>query len=104
MHFRFYHLLIGFGGLVSGQELPESGGEIYARLCEECHGKGGSGVPDEVDEPLYGERSLRSLSRFIDKRMPEEKPELLNEDESRRVAEYIYGEFYSAEARAKKTI
>ena len=102
MRLRFFHLLIGFCGFVAAQELPESGEAIYARLCEECHGKGGSGVPDEVDEPLYGERSLPSLSRFIDRRMPDEKPELLNADESRRVAEYIYGEFYSPEARAKK--
>ena len=79
------------------------GEAIYAEHCASCHGKNGEGVPDEVDEPLHGERALPSLARYIDRKMPEDKPELLDAEESQRVAEYIYGAFYSAEARAKTT-
>ena len=78
-----------------------TGEAIFAKHCASCHGKNGEGVPDEVDEPLHGERALPSLARYIDRKMPEDKPELLNAEESQRVAEYIYGAFYSAEARAR---
>ncbi|MCW1921847.1 DUF1592 domain-containing protein [Luteolibacter arcticus] len=85
------------------QDAAPGGEAIYAEHCASCHGKHGEGNPDEVDEPLHGERSLVSLSRYIDRKMPEDKPELLNAEESQRVAEFIYGAFYSAEARAKNT-
>lgn len=60
-------------------------------------------MPDEVNEPLQGDRTLESLARYIDRRMPEDDPDLLDAEESRRVAEFIYGAFYSADARAKST-
>ncbi|HEY1122304.1 MAG TPA: c-type cytochrome, partial [Haloferula sp.] len=96
-------LLPGLTGVLPAQDAdaPASGEAIYAEHCATCHGKHGEGDPDEVDEPLQGERSLPSLSRYIDRKMPEDKPELLNAEESQRVAEFIYGAFYSAEARAK---
>ncbi|GAA5130121.1 PA14 domain-containing protein [Luteolibacter yonseiensis] len=86
-------------GVLSAQDGPA----IYAEHCASCHGKNGEGVEDEVDEPLIGERSLASLSRYIDKRMPEDHPELLDAEQSQRVAEYIYGAFYSPEARARNS-
>ena len=97
------HLFLGLTGILPAQDAPTSGEAIYAEHCASCHGKHGEGVPDEVDEPLHGERALPSLSRYIDRKMPEDKPELLNAEESQRVAEYIHGAFYSAEARAKTT-
>jgi len=99
------HLLLGLTGVLPAQDAmaPASGEAIYAEHCASCHGKHGEGNPDEVDEPLQGERSLPSLSRYIDRKMPEDKPEILNAEESQRVAEFIYGAFYSAEARTKNT-
>lgn len=93
------HILLGLTSVLPAQDGPA----IYAEHCASCHGKNGEGVEDEVDEPLIGERSLASLSRYIDKRMPEDHPELLDAEQSQRVAEYIYGAFYSPETRAKNT-
>ena len=78
-----------------------SGAEIYAKHCAECHGENGEGVADEFEDPLHGTRSLPSLTRYIDRNMPEEDPDLLDAEESRRVADYIMGAFYSAEARVR---
>ena len=82
------HLFLGLGltGILPAQDAPASGEAIYAQHCASCHGKHGEGVPDEVDEPLHGERALPSLSRYIDRKMPEDEPELLNAEESQRVA------------------
>ena len=97
-----FPLLISLGiGLAAAQDAPPGGQEIYAKHCADCHGDKGQGVPDEVEEPLHGERSLTSLARYIDRKMPEDHPELLDAAESQRVAEYIMGAFYSAEARSK---
>ncbi len=97
------HLFFGLTGLMSAQDAPPTGEAIFAKHCASCHGEKGEGVRDEVDEPLHGERALPSLARYIDRKMPEDEPELLNAEESQRVAEYIYGAFYSAEARAKSS-
>lgn len=94
------HLLLGLTGVLPAQD---DGQAIYARHCASCHGDHGEGVPDEVDEPLQGERSLKSLGRYIDKQMPEDDPDLLNAEESHKVAEYIYSAFYSPQARAKNS-
>jgi Protein of unknown function (DUF1592)/Protein of unknown function (DUF1588)/PA14 domain/Protein of unknown function (DUF1595)/Cytochrome C oxidase, cbb3-type, subunit III len=93
------HLLLALTGVLSAQDGPA----IYAKHCASCHGEKGEGVPDEVDEPLHGGRSLKSLGRYIDKQMPEDDPDLLDAEQSQRVAEYIYGAFYSPEARAKNS-
>lgn len=103
VRFRFWFLLLPLSGFLPAQDAPDSGDAIYAKHCASCHGKNGEGDPDEVDEPLHGERSLASLARYIDRKMPEDDPDLLDADESKRVAEFIYGAFYSAEARAKHT-
>jgi hypothetical protein len=94
-------LILLLTGFLPAQDAPLSGEAIYAKHCASCHGKNGEGDPDEVDEPLQGERNLVSLARYIDRKMPEDDPDILNADESKRVAEYIHGAFYSAEARAK---
>ena len=81
------------GGLAVAQEPPPSGQAIYARHCADCHGDKGQGVPDECEDPLEGDRALPSLARYIDRKMPEDDPDLLNAEESQRVAEYIMGAF-----------
>ncbi|MGE3313059.1 MAG: c-type cytochrome, partial [Limisphaerales bacterium] len=53
----------------------ELGARIYREQCVSCHGANGEGVADKHDEPLYGERSLESLTKLIVRTMPEEKPE-----------------------------
>ena len=95
------HLLIGSTGILLAQETPVGGAALYSQHCASCHGKNGEGVEDEVDEPLHGERSLASLTKYIDKRMPEDDPDILNAEQSGMVAEYIYDSFYSPGARAK---
>ncbi len=74
---------------------------IWEKHCVECHGQNGEGVKGEYEDPLHGDRSLASLSKRIDKTMPEDEEELLNAEESAQVADYIYNAFYSPEARAK---
>lgn len=97
------YFLLGLTGVLPAGEVAPGGAAIYAEHCASCHGKDGEGVDDEVDEPLHGERSLVSLARYIDRRMPDDDPGLLDAEQSRRVADYIYGKFYSAESRAKNS-
>ena len=80
--------------------LAAAGKEIYTRHCTECHGDQGQGVPDLAPDPLHGSRSLESLTRYIDRRMPEEEPELVSGEDAAAVAHYIYHAFYSPAARA----
>ena len=79
----------------------EDGAAIYTRLCADCHGAKGEGVAKKYDEPLFGERSVASLAKYIDKAMPDGEPEKSNAEESLAVAQYIHGAFYSPEARAR---
>jgi mono/diheme cytochrome c family protein len=79
----------------------EDGRSIYAKHCASCHGKAGEGVADKYDEPLAGDRGIDWLARYIDRSMPEDKPELLDAKQSALVAEYIYHAFYSQAARDK---
>lgn len=78
-----------------------SGEAIYREMCANCHGPKGEGVADKYDEPLYGDRSLKSLTRLIDRTMPENDADKLDAAGAAKVAEYIYGAFYSPAARAK---
>ena len=78
-----------------------SGRLIYHAQCVECHGGMGEGVADKFDEPLYGDRNLDSLTRLIERTMPEEEPELCVGDEARDVAEFVYHSFYSPAARER---
>lgn len=97
-------LLSAMPALAAGAEGPSEtlvkGEAIYRKLCIECHGGKGEGVQDKADEPLYGERSLASLTRRIDRTMPENKPELCVGEDAAAVAAYIYQAFYSPRSRA----
>ncbi len=86
---------------LSGQEAPRTGEGIFRDLCAGCHGAKGEGVADKYDEPLYGERTVPSLAKLIDKTMPEDEEEKLDAAGSALVAEYIHQAFYSPAARAR---
>ena len=75
---------------------------VYQQHCASCHGDDGQGEPTEFDEPLYGDRSLESLSRYIHRSMPDGESELVEGDDAAAVASYIYDEFYSVAARYRK--
>lgn len=88
----------------SGENLRlVTGKKLYLDHCASCHGDEGQGVAGEYDETLYGNKSLDELSRIIHKTMPIDDPELVVDDDSRAVAEYLYETFYTAEARARNT-
>ena len=92
--------LLAAATLLRADEAP-NGEAIYRDLCASCHGAKGEGVADKHDDPLYGERSMASLSKYIDKTMPEDEADKLDAAGSAKVAEYIYGAFYSPAARAR---
>lgn len=77
------------------------GAAIYREQCASCHGGRGEGVAGKYDETLYGERSIESLTRYIDKNMPEEDPSACVGSDAAAVAAYVHAEFYSQEARAR---
>lgn len=94
-------ILAGAGcGLLWAQDGMPVGKELYARHCAECHGSQGEGVPTEYEDPLRGSRPLESLARYIDRYMPEENPEVLDAEQSKQVAEYMMGAFYSENSPA----
>ncbi len=86
---------------VAADEQHEKGKVIYEKLCVECHGANGEGVKDEYDEPLYGERTVKSLAKRIDRTMPEDEEDLCVGEDAEAVAAYIHEAFYSPHARAK---
>ena len=77
----------------------DKGREIYSQHCTKCHGDRGQGNDDEYDEALYGDRSIKSLARLIERTMPEDEPELVTGTAAEQVASYIYHAFYSPAAR-----
>lgn len=104
--FRLGALALGLAtavhGIPEGNPPEHSGASIFKQRCASCHGIEGQGVPEKYDEPLHGDRSIASLSRLIERTMPEGEPETCVGDEARQVANYIYHEFYSPQARQKK--
>jgi hypothetical protein len=81
--------------------VERSGAELYTEMCVRCHGPNGEGVADKHDEPLNGDRSLKSLARVIQRTMPEDKDIKCTSEEAEKVAAYIYDKFYSPTARAR---
>ena len=78
-----------------------TGPELFQGQCARCHGESGEGNPDFCPDPLHGDRPLADLTELIVDTMPEEDPEKCVGDDAKRVAEYIYETFYTAEARAR---
>jgi cytochrome c553 len=90
------------GSSAFADERIARGAEIYRIQCAECHGGDGMGVSTGYPAPLAGEKSLDQLVRSIERTMPEGEPEKCVGDEARAVAEYIYAEFYSPVAQARR--
>src|SRR5687768_6755146 len=86
---------------VSLRAIDRTGAEIYRADCVRCHGPAGEGVAEKHDEPLNGDRSLESLTRIIQRTMPEDSDTKSTPEEAAKVAAYIYESFYSTEARAR---
>ena len=84
---------------IAGAEHP--GASIYQKQCAECHGADGQGVLGEYDDPLVGDRSIKSLAKLIERTMPEQDETLCVGDDAAAVAEFIHGAFYSPEARKR---
>lgn len=103
MPFRPIRLLLFAASLVParGDEPARTGEVVFREMCAKCHGAKGEGVADKHDDPLYGERSLASLTKLIDKTMPEDEADKLDAEGSAKVAEYIYNAFYSPAARER---
>ena len=78
-----------------------TGDEIYKADCARCHGVRGEGVADKHDEPLFGDRSVDSLSRYIARTMPDDKDKKCPPDEAAKVSAFIYDAFYSPAARLR---
>src|SRR5262249_17752587 len=72
-------------------------------LCAKCHGRNGEGVKGKYDDPLRGDRPLDKLTRYIERKMPDDNPGKCTGENAAAVARYIYDAFYSQEARARKT-
>lgn len=75
------------------------GAAIYEKQCASCHGPNGEGVADKYNETLYGTRSVESLTRYIDRNMPEGAEDQCVGEDARAVAEWMHRTFYSQEAR-----
>ena len=86
--------------LQAAQKLP-NGAKIYRQQCVKCHGDKGQGVKDKYDDPLEGDWSLQKLTRYIDKKMPDDDPKKCVGPDAEAVAKYISDAFYSREARLR---
>ena len=76
------------------------GNVVYQKKCAQCHGRAGEGTKEHPN-PLIGNRSLPQLSKYIAKRMPEDKPGTCVGDEAENVAKFMFDAFYSPAAQAK---
>ena len=79
------------------------GKTIYQTLCTDCHGPMGEAVQGKTDDPLRGNRDLASLTRRIERTMPEDNEDQCVGEDAKAVAEYIFHLFYSESARARNT-
>lgn len=93
-------------GLAARAEAPASvaphpGAALYEQLCANCHGKSGEGVQDEYADPLIGERPLASLTRRVQRTMPDDDPGSLTDEQAAQISSFIYDAFYSPSAQAR---
>ena len=88
-------------GLRVGRADPgDTGQTIYQDECARCHGKLGEGTK-KTSRPLVGEKPPGQLFALIKRTMPDDDPGALNDDQYRKVTDYIEGAFYSPDAQAR---
>ncbi len=88
------------GGACAAEPAP-TGQQLYQSLCAECHGPQGEGVSGHYDDPLTGGRSLQELTKYINDTMPQDEAEKCVGDDARRVAGYIFDNFYTEADRLR---
>ncbi len=79
----------------------EVGRALFSQHCVSCHGENGIGVSGVFERPLHGDRSVLDLADYIDRNMPEGQPELLDDQQSKLVAEFMHATFYTELARVR---
>lgn len=96
-------LAVGTSALVHADKeaSAKTGASIYKQQCASCHGAKGEGNAKESIGPLMGKRSVEQLTKYIERRMPEDDPKRCVGDDAAKVAQYIYDEFYSEIAQAR---
>lgn len=96
-------LTVGFGCLfpllARGEDSPK-GRAIYETHCLSCHGKAGEGSGD-YPYALVGDKSVKELSRYIARTMPEDDPGTCVGEDADEVSAYIHNAFYSSIAQAR---
>ena len=83
----------------AGQD--KAGAKLYSLHCAKCHGSRGEGGTDSFVDPLQGDLSVAELARYIDETMPEQDPELVQGEDAKTVAKFIFDKFYSEQAQIK---
>ena len=78
-----------------------TGEQIFRDQCARCHGTAGEGTDDNYPDPLAGDKSIAQLTKLIHETMPEDEETKCSEDDSAKVAAYIYDTFYSVDARLR---
>ncbi|AUW94780.1 c-type cytochrome [Sulfobacillus sp. hq2] len=79
--------------VVMAQQEAQEGQELFASLCQTCHGPGGDGaggapvLNDGVTVTKYANTS--ALAQFIQSRMPATNPGILSPSQARNLAWYI---------------
>ena len=81
---------------------PDPGKDLFLAHCAKCHARNGEGVKGKYQDRLQGDRTLPRLTRYIERNMPDDDPGSITPEQSGAVAKYIYGAFYSREARGEK--
>src|SRR5262245_11397085 len=76
------------------------GPRLSKATCANCHGHKGEGTK-KYKPRLEGDHSIANLADIIQKTMPESAPGTLDDKESRAIAAYIHGAFYSKLARER---
>lgn len=91
------------GAAASAEELKieHPGAKVYQQMCVDCHGAKGEGVAGKYDDPLVGNRTLISLTKYISRTMPEGKEGTCVGADAENVAAYIFDSFYSPAAQAR---
>ncbi|MCA9239206.1 MAG: DUF1592 domain-containing protein, partial [Planctomycetales bacterium] len=95
-------LFLGAWPLLPAHAADSSAGrEVYQSLCADCHGEAGQGS-EEYPTALTGDLSVEQLTKLIGDTMPEGRPGDCVGEQASAVAAYVFDEFYSHQAQARR--